>query len=404
MIVKIEKGRAKGKISAPPSKSMAHRLIISASMANGKSRISDISDCEDVEATLECLSALGVTAQRDGRDVIISGIDMRSASATSSLFCNESGSTLRFLLPIALLSGKTVMFRGKAGLMRRPMDVYEKLCREKELVYLSDGDSITVKGPIEGGDFSVPGNVSSQFISGLIFALPIQQKDTRIRITPPIESRSYIDMTLASVRMFGIRAEWEDEHTLFIPGGQTYTACDVRVEGDYSGAAFPEAFNLLGGDVEVSGLDRDSLQADKIYRKYYDLINNGIPTIHIGDCPDLGPILFALAAAKCGAVFTGTRRLKIKESDRAAAMAEELKKFGSYVSVYDDKVVVYPKEFNSPTERLDGHRDHRIVMALSVLLSLVGGEISGAEAVSKSYPAFFDDVRSLGIEVKEYEA
>ena len=404
MIVKIKKGRARGTINAPPSKSMAHRLIICASLSGGRSRISDISDCDDVEATLECMSALGVKAEREGNDVIITGADMAKANPETSLFCHESGSTLRFLIPIALLSGKTVMFRGKEGLMRRPMSIYEKLCKERGLVYLSDGGSITVKGPLPGGEYTVPGNVSSQFISGLLFALPLQKNDSRIRITPPIESRSYIEMTLMAVRMFGIHAEWEDDHTLFIPGDQRYTPRDVRVEGDYSGAAFPDALNLVGGEVELLGLDKNSIQGDRVYKKYYELIDMGIPTIHIGDCPDLGPILFALSAAKCGGVFTGTKRLKIKESDRAAAMAEELSKFGVSVSVYDDKVVVYPMSFNAPTERLNGHGDHRIVMSLAILLTAVGGEISGAEAVAKSYPGFFDDLRSLGIEVDEYEA
>ena len=404
MIVKIKKGRARGTINAPPSKSMAHRLIICASLSGGKSRISDISDCDDVEATLECMSALGVKAEREGNDVIITGADMAKANPETSLFCHESGSTLRFLIPIALLSGKTVMFRGKEGLMRRPMSIYEKLCKERGLVYLSDGGSITVKGPLPGGEYTVPGNVSSQFISGLLFALPLQKNDSRIRITPPIESRSYIEMTLMAVRMFGIHAEWEDDHTLFIPGDQRYTPRDVRVEGDYSGAAFPDALNHVGGEVELLGLDKNSIQGDRVYKKYYELIDMGIPTIHIGDCPDLGPILFALSAAKCGGVFTGTKRLKIKESDRAAAMAEELSKFGVSVSVYDDKVVVYPMSFNAPTERLNGHGDHRIVMSLAILLTAVGGEISGAEAVAKSYPGFFDDLRSLGIEVDEYEA
>ena len=403
MIVKINKGRAFGKINAPPSKSMAHRLIICASLSGGVSRISDISDCDDVEATLECMAALGVKAQRDGGDVIITGADMTKAAPDTSLFCHESGSTLRFLVPIALLSGKTVMFRGKTGLMRRPMNIYENLCREKGFVYLSDGESITVKGPLLGGEYTVPGNVSSQFISGLLFALPLQAKDSKIKITPPIESRSYIEMTLMAIRAFGIRAEWEDDHTLVIPGGQKYKASDLRVEGDYSGAAFTDALNLLGGEVELLGLDKDSIQGDRVYKKYYELLEMGIPTLHIGDCPDLGPILFALSAAKCGGVFTGTKRLKIKESDRAAAMAKELSKFGVSVSVYEDKVVVYPMSFRAPKERLKGHGDHRIVMSLAILLTLVGGEIEGAEAVAKSYPAFFDDLRSLGIEVCEYE-
>ena len=404
MIVKIKPGRASGTVAAPPSKSMAHRLLICASLSKGESRIRGISSCEDVEATLRCMSALGVEAVRDGADVIVRGCDMMNASPKDTLLCGESGSTLRFLIPIALLSGKTVMFRGKEGLMRRPMEIYRRLCEDCGLVFLTDGNSITVRGPLKGGSFSVAGNVSSQFISGLLFALPLQKDDSRIRITPPIESRPYIEMTLEAIRSFGIRAEWEDEHTLFIPGRQSYSPMDVRVEGDYSGAAFMDALNLLGGDVTVNGLNESSIQGDKIYKKYYELIKSGTPNLHIGDCPDLGPVLFALCAAGYGGVFTGTKRLKIKESDRAEAMTNELAKFGISSSVYDDSVTIYPVRFKPPSEPLKGYNDHRIVMALSILLTKTGGEIEGAEAVAKSYPSFFEDLASLGIEVEKYDA
>ena len=175
------------------------------------------------------------------------------------------------------------------------------------------------------------------------------------------------------------------------------------MEGDYSNAAFLEALNLFSGEVTVKGLAEKSLQGDKIYRQYFPMLEVGVPTLHIGDCPDLGPILFAIAAAKNGGVFSGTRRLRIKESDRAAAMASELRKFGATVTLYDDSVVVFPGSFHAPTEPLLGHNDHRIVMALSVLLSFVGGTIRGAEAIRKSYPTFFHDITKLGICVTEQE-
>ena len=218
---------------------------------------------------------------------------------------------------------------------------------------------------------------------------------------PPIESRSYIKLTISALESFGINVKWLDDNTIFVPANQKYIPCDITVEGDYSGAAFPDALNLFSGNVKLSGLNESSIQGDSVYKKYYDMLTRGVPTIHIGDCPDLGPVMFAVAAAKNGGIFTGTKRLKIKESDRAMAMAEELKKFGTAVSVYDDTVVIYPKEFHKPTECLSGHNDHRIVMSLSVLLTLTGGEIDGAEAVSKSYPSFFEDLRALGIEAKE---
>ena len=404
MNVKIKPGRAMGSIKAPPSKSMAHRLLISAAMCDGVSRVSGISSCEDVLATLDCLAALGIKTEQSGDTVTVYGKGFRDLVPTDALRCRESGSTLRFMIPIAMLSGKTTVFYGAEGLMRRPMSVYEKLFLEHSLTYISDGKSIVVKGPLKGGEYSLVGNVSSQFISGLLFALPSAEGDSRIRIIPPIESRSYIELTLTALRKFGVRADWEDEHTLFIPGGQTFTPCDVTVEGDYSGAAFTEALTLLGGDVSVEGLDAGSIQGDRVYRRYYEMLASGIPTIHIGDCPDLGPVLFAVAAAKFGGVFDGTRRLKIKESDRASAMAEELVKFGSSVKVYDDTVVIYPRALHAPSEILRGHNDHRIVMALAVLLTVTGGEIEGAEAVAKSYPEFFEHLSALGIEVECYEA
>ncbi|MBO5879904.1 MAG: 3-phosphoshikimate 1-carboxyvinyltransferase [Clostridia bacterium] len=403
MRVKIEKGIASGSITAPPSKSISHRLLIAAALAEGESIIRSVSDCEDVIATMECLGALGVECYRVGNDVIVNGKAACDMIPTQPLFARESGSTLRFLIPIALSTGKATVFRGAEGLMKRPMTVYEELAREKNFTYINDGNSIIVNGKLRGGEYTLAGNVSSQFISGLLFALPTARSDSYIKILPPIESRSYIELTMSALRKFGIKTEWIDENTIYVPKNQRYVPCDVTVEGDYSGAAFPAAFNLFGGKVEIGGLFEDSLQGDSVFMKYYDMLRRGVPTIHIGDCPDLGPIMFAIAAAKNGGIFTGTKRLKIKESDRAAAMAEELKKFGTNVSVYDDTVVIYPASFKAPEEALMGHNDHRIIMSLSVLCTLVGGEILGAEAVSKSYPAFFTDMRALGISVEEYD-
>ena len=210
-------------------------------------------------------------------------------------------------------------------------------------------------------------------------------------------------MTVKALAAFGVKVTWEDELTLSIRGNQKYTPTDAVVEGDYSGAAFLDALTALGGDVKTLGLSEDSLQGDRVYRRFFPMLLRGTPTVHLGDCPDLGPILFAIAAAKNGGVFSGTRRLRIKESDRAAAMASELRKFGATVTLYDDSVVVFPGSFHAPTEPLLGHNDHRIVMALSVLLSFVGGTIRGAEAIRKSYPTFFHDITKLGICVTEQE-
>ena len=400
MIVNIEKGRAKGCVSAPPSKSMAHRLLICAALSSGESVIHGMSDCEDVRATLDCLSALGVPFEQNGDTVKIKGIDAREMSASAPLSCRESGSTLRFFVPLCMISGNNTMLTGAPQLMKRPMNVYETLAKEKGLTFSQDERSVIVKGPLKSGEYKVAGNVSSQFISGLLFALPLVKGDSTINIIPPVESRSYIELTLFALREFGVDVTWKDDYTLFIKGGQTYKATETTVEGDYSGAAFFEAMNSLGSEIKIEGLRENSLQGDKVYSRYFEMLSKGTPTIHIGNCPDLGPVLFAVSAAKNGGIFTGTARLKIKESDRAVAMAEELKKFGVSVTIHDDAVVVYPLDFHKPTENLCGHNDHRIVMSLAVLLTLTGGTIEGAEAISKSFPTFFEDIKSLGIEVR----
>ncbi len=401
MNIEITKGFASGKVSAPPSKSMAHRMLICAAMSEGESVIRGINESEDVQATLDCLAALGVPFERNGDTVKMRGIDMRRAHAKAPLECRESGSTLRFLVPISLLSGNNTMLISSGSLMRRPMSVYENLSKEKGITFAQDERSVMVKGPLKSGEYRVAGDISSQFISGLLFALPLCCGDSTINILPPIESRSYINLTISALSEFGINVEWSDDHTLFIKGDQKYKAVDTSVEGDYSNAAFLSALNVLGGEVEVQGLNENSLQGDRVYSRFFEMLCKGTPTVHIGDCPDLGPILFALAAAKYGGVFTGTSRLRLKESDRGAAMAEELKKFGTAVSVHDDTVVVYPAEFHKPADPLSGHGDHRIVMSLAVLSTLTGGVIEGAEAVAKSYPEFFDDIASLGIEWRQ---
>ena len=399
MIVNIEKGKARGSVKAPPSKSMAHRLLICAALSDGESIIHGMSDCEDVRATLDCLSSLGVPFEQDGDTVRVKGVDVSKMSAHAPLSCRESGSTLRFFVPLCMISGNNAMLTGAPQLMKRPMNVYQTLAEEKGLTFSQDDKSVMVKGPLKSGEYKVAGNVSSQFISGLLFALPLVKGDSTINIIPPVESRSYIELTLFALREFGIEVSWKDDYTLFIKGGQKYKATETTVEGDYSGAAFFEAMNALGSEIEVEGLREDSLQGDKVYSRYFEMLSKGTPTIHIGNCPDLGPVLFAVAAAKNGGIFTGTARLKIKESDRATTMAKELKKFGVSVTIHDDAVVVYPLDFHKPTEKLYGHGDHRIVMSLAVLLTLTGGEIEGAEAISKSFPSFFEDIKGLGIEV-----
>lgn len=399
MNVTIHPGKAAGIAAAPPSKSMAHRLLICAGLAKGVSRIRGLSYNEDILATMDCLRALGVSCVIEGDTVTVTGADMFGANPTEPLCCRESGSTLRFFIPLALLCGKKVTFQGTQKLMSRPLDIYRALCRKHDFLFTQAENELQLQGNLTGGDFQLPGNISSQFITGLLFALPLTKQDSCIRITEPVESRSYIDLTLQALRTFGIDARWQDSNTLRIPGSQQYTPKDVAVEGDYSGAAFYAAMNALGSQIEITGLREDSLQGDKVYTKHLPSLCEGFPTIDLSDCPDLGPVLFAVAAAKNGAVFTGTRRLKIKESDRASAMAQELAAFGTTVTVEENSVTVKPTAFHKPDRVLQGHNDHRIVMSLAVLLMLTGGEIEGAQAVKKSFPDFFESLQHLGIEV-----
>ncbi|MBQ6381026.1 MAG: 3-phosphoshikimate 1-carboxyvinyltransferase [Clostridia bacterium] len=400
MRVKISKASGKGSITAPPSKSMAHRYLICAGLSEGESVISGIDRSEDVLATIDCLQAIGATVEWVGQDVHICGANPLHTDAAHPLQCRESGSTQRFFVPLCLVGEGEAVLEGAAGLFQRPLGVYEKICAEQGILFEQGETSLHLSGKLHAGCFKVKGNISSQFISGLLFALPLLEGDSKIHILPPIESRPYINLTLSALQKFGIEAAWADEKTLLVKGNQHYLAAHTAVEGDYSNAAFFAALNALGSSIEIGGLDPDSLQGDKAYERYLEMLCKGTPTIHLGDCPDLGPVLMAVAAAKNGAVFDDTRRLRIKESDRGACMAEELKKFGTDVAVYENSIVVYPTAFHKPAAVLSAHNDHRIVMSLSVLLSLTGGEIEGAEAVRKSFPDFFERLKEVGIEVE----
>ncbi len=404
MKVEITPSLGHGTMQAPPSKSMAHRLLIGGALSQGESVINGISHSEDMLATLDCLTALGTTITRRGEQVSLGHFDPFAIPANAVLPCRESGSTLRFFIPLCLLSGTPVTLTGSEKLLSRPLGIYEDICKKQGILFEQKDTSLHLCGKLHSGCYKMKGNISSQFITGLLFALPLLSGDSTISLIPPIESCSYINLTIQALAACGIRITWQDERTLAIPGGQTYQPIQTTVEGDYSGAAFFAALNRLGSDITLTGLNPDSLQGDKIYEKYFALLGRGTPTINIADCPDLGPILFALSAVFGGGVFTGTRRLKLKESDRAAAMAQELAKFGVAVTVHEDSVVVYPHDLHAPTENLCGHNDHRIVMSLAVLATRFGGVIDGAQAAAKSMPDFFDRLQQLGFEVTYHDA
>ncbi len=398
MNVTIHPSAARGHIEAPPSKSMAHRALICGALS-ADSTVHNIALSEDIRATLRCLGSLGTHIEQDGDTIRIGGLTPSSIPENALLDCHESGSTLRFLIPLCLLSDKPVTLTGAERLMQRPLDVYEKLCINEGARFERQGNTLTVCGPLSGGRYAVRGDVSSQFISGLLFALPLAKEDSVLTITGKAESLSYIDLTLKALTDFGIVLH-RTENGILIPGGQSYRSRTATVEGDWSNAAFLEAFNVFGGKVTVGDLDDDSAQGDRVYRALFARLAAGdTAPIPLGDCPDLAPVLFAVAAAKNGGVFEETSRLRLKESDRAAAMQAELKKCGTPVTVEENRVIVHKAPLHAPTSPIDGHNDHRIVMAMSVLCSLVGGVIEGAEAVTKSYPTFFDDITKLGIQV-----
>ena len=398
MTVEIRAGRASGTAAAPPSKSAAHRLLLCAGLSGGSSTVRNVAYSEDIRATLDVLRALGAKVRTDRDSVTVTGCDPLRAGTDAPISCRESGSTLRFCIPLFLLSGNTFTLTGQGRLMQRPQSVYEALCRDQGLRFEKTAEGITLAGPLRAGSFEIPGDISSQFISGLLFALPLLDRDSEIRLRAPVESRSYIDITLSALRDFGVRAEWTDETTLAVHGGQRFQPQDIAVEGDWSNAAFFETLRALGDDVTVTGLRADSLQGDRVCVPYLQKLRAGAATLDISDCPDLGPILMAAGAMLHGVTLTGTRRLAIKESDRGAAMAQELGKLGVRCEVGENTIRVFPG-LQKPAEPLCGHNDHRIVMTCAVLLTRVGGTITGAEAVNKSFPDFFDRLRGLGIEV-----
>ncbi|MBQ3094798.1 MAG: 3-phosphoshikimate 1-carboxyvinyltransferase [Clostridia bacterium] len=387
----------RGAIDAPPSKSMAHRYLIGAALSGHACTLTGVDYSEDILASIDCLKALGATVTTDGDTVVVDPRGFMQADAPL-LECRESGSTLRFFIPLALCLGRTVTLRGSERLLERPLDVYEDLCREHGFSFQKDTHGVTLCGSLQSGHYRLRGDISSQFITGLLFALVYLGGDATIEILPPFESRSYIDLTLSALRSFGADVAFTDTYTIAVQPSPMH-AFSGRIEGDYSNAAFLDAFNRIGSAVTVGNLHADSLQGDRVYAAYFEQLVSGTPTLDISDCPDLGPVLFALAALKNGATFTGTDRLKAKESDRGAAMHEELCKLGGGL-VFGDNTITVPKQaLRYQGTVLDGHNDHRIVMAMAVILSSIGGAMGGVEAVKKSYPGFFEDIKQLGAEV-----
>ncbi len=398
MKAELKPCQLKGTVNAPPSKSMAHRYLIGAAVSREICHISGVDYSEDILASMDCLKALGAEINTHNDTVIVHPANFMNAEKPV-LECRESGSTLRFFIPLALCLGKEVTLKGSTRLLERPLDVYEELCRENRFMFEKTENAVTVCGNLKSGQYKIRGDISSQFITGLIFALVYLNQDSEIQIIPPLESRPYVNLTISALKAFGAEVAFSDAYTIAVKKAHLH-AFSGRTEGDYSNAAFLDACNYIGSEIKISNLLPDSLQGDKVYKAYFEKLAAGTPTLDLSDCPDLGPVLIALAALKNGAVFTGTDRLKEKESDRGKAMHAELKKLGGGLVFGDNMITVPKQELTYHGDILDGHNDHRIVMALCVILSKIGGEISGVEAVKKSYPGFFEDILKLGAKVE----
>ena len=396
MRITIRPSELRGTVAAPPSKSMAHRQLICAALAAGESTVGPIELSEDILATCDGLRALGAEIRQENGALRVRGC--RPAEAESGeIPCRESGSTLRFLLPLCLLSGKEMTLTGSPRLLERPLDVYETLCAREGFLLERRAGGIRVRGKLKSGEYTVRGDLSSQFITGLLLALCLTEGESVIRILPPIESEPYLRMTLEALALSGVLVERPESGMLRIPLSARFRAGEKTVEGDWSNAAFFEALRQDGHTVRITGLREDSLQGDKACREAFRAIRAGGARVDVADCPDLAPVLMSFAALRGGACLTGTRRLRFKESDRGLAMAEELEKFGVKAVVGENEITVSGTP-EAPRETLQGHNDHRIVMALAVLCCRTGGVIEGAEAVRKSFPGFWKAMSALGME------
>ena len=401
MKVKILPSKTSGEVSAPPSKSFAHRYLIGSVLSRGKCVIKNIADSDDISATLSCIEQLGGSVTKDGN--IVTVIPTNEKQIENAVFdCKESGSTLRFFIPVVLATGaKNCTFLGSERLLARGIKEYEKLFENSDVKIKSDEKSIEVNGTLSAGNYEISGEVSSQYTTGMLFALSVLDGKSTLKITGNAESRAYVDMTIKVLKDFGADITEPEKNFFEINGKGRLSPGEFTVEGDWSNAAFLIALSRLLGTISVSGLNENSVQGDRFCTAAFDALDGENAEIDLKDCPDLAPILFSYAAYKNGGKFINTRRLRVKESDRANVMAEELKKFGANVKVYENSVEIEKTQLKPPIVPLCGHNDHRIVMALSVLAAVFGAEIDGAEAVNKSYPDFFRVIKKAGVNVYE---
>ena len=405
----------KGQVRIISSKSDGHRSLIAAALAEEESVLFVDGWSDDLEATVRCLQVLGAEIYKEPSGIEVVPIN-RNRDNEAVLDCGESGSTLRFLLPVAAALGRKVTFVGQGRLPERPIGILLEELAQHGITVSGDKLPVALEGKLQAGVYTLPGNISSQFITGLLFALPLLEGDSEICLTTAVESRGYIDMTLKTLKIFGVEVK-EIENGWFIPGGQTYEGSRMRfTEGDWSNAAFWLTAGAIKGSIGCQGLDMESAQGDraivslleefgaetKMILNQITVTNKEMKGIRIdaAQIPDLVPILcIAGAAAEGETVIYNAGRLRIKESDRLAAMADCLKKIGVEVEEGEDNLII-TGGCNPPEGEIviDSHGDHRIVMAMAIAAVSLGVDITieNADAVNKSYPSFFIELKKLG--------
>jgi len=404
MDVRIVPKTLRGSVTPPGSKSMTHRLLIAAALGGGVSTVENVSFSEDIEATLRCLTALGGRWERAGGSSLrVAGCGARPFGVLPRFDCGESGSTLRFFLPIALAVCGGGIFSGGGRLLERPLGPYLALFDERGIFHEQRGGVLTVRGSLTPGEYRLPGDVSSQFFTGLLFALPLLPGPSRIVSTTEIESRDYILMTADALASAGANpAELLENPGFFAVSPFAYRPFIRTVEADWSQAAFWYAANFLDCGVKLDGLNPNSIQGDRIVSDlYWKLARPGNTVMDVSSCPDLLPPLAVMAAFRAGETrFTGGARLRLKESDRLTSVAAMLSALGGEVQELPDGLAVRGKP-RLAGGTVDGASDHRVVMAAAVAAAACDAPVTilGAEAVSKSYPGFFDDYKRLGGEV-----
>lgn len=412
----------KGNIVVPSSKSLGHRGIIAAALSRGISRVDNIQLSKDIEATMELMKELGAVVNIEDQNLYIDGRKMFSYEKKLDLRCRESGSTLRFLIPLALTKDGDYIFHGEGKLISRPLEPYYEIFEEKGIKYSREEDGLPLKvsGKLTSGTYRVRGDISSQFITGLLFSLPILEGNSRIQITTKLESKGYIDLTLDILKDFGIEIENNNYKEFNIRGAQKYNSRNYYVEGDYSQGAFFLVAGALGSSIVCYGLNKDSLQGDKVILDILEAMGcnveeseEGIKVkpsktkgieIDASNCPDLVPILTVLASLSEGETkIVNAKRLRIKECDRLHAITKELNKLGANIIELEDSLIISGVNELKGGE-VDSHNDHRIVMALAIAATRARGNviINNPSAVEKSYPNFFKDYFKLGGEGDEF--